>query len=88
MSESFDVFDAVCLKRVRANKKGIYFLESDIREVFREPWDVLDPPELYQDEFPPDVILPLPIDRYIDCNPDSVVPNGQQDDQQKNGEMA
>jgi len=73
MSENFDVFDAVCLKRIRANKKGIYFLEGDIREVFHEPWDVLQPPTPSgcQDEFPPDVIAPLPIDRYIDCNPES-----------------
>ena len=72
-SENFDIFDGVNLKRVRANKNGIYFLEKDIKEIFREPWptprpltdypslpDLQDTPP-YPDEFPQDIIDPLPI---------------------------
>lgn len=67
MSENFDVFDGVNLKRVRANKNGIYFLEKDIKEIFREPWPTPSPitdypnSTLYPDEFPQDIIDPLPV---------------------------
>lgn len=73
MSENFDVFDGVNLKRVRANKNGIYFLEKDIKKIFKEPWPtprpITDYPSLpdlqdsppYPDEFPQDIIDPLPI---------------------------
>lgn len=64
MSENFDVFDGVNLKRVRANKKGIYFLEKDIKKIFKESWPTPLPPSdlpSYPDEFPQDIIDPLPI---------------------------
>ena len=65
MSENFDIFDGVNLKRVRANKNGIYFLERDIINIFKEPWPptlpVTDYPTLPDlDEFPQDIIDPLP----------------------------
>ena len=67
MSENFDVFDGVNLKRVRANKNGIYFLEKDIKNIFKEPWPTPHPmtdyPDFtpYPDEFPQEIIDPLPI---------------------------
>lgn len=54
MSENFDVFDGVNLKRVRANKNGIYFLEGDIINIFKESWPPTRPITNY-----PDLIDPL-----------------------------
>ena len=64
MSENFDVFDGVNLKRVRANKNGIYFLKRDIINIFKEPWQPIPqitnyPPIPDLDEFPPDIIDPI-----------------------------
>ena len=64
MSENFDVFDGVNLKRVRANKNGIYFLKRDIINIFKEPWQPTPqitnyPPIPDLDEFPPDIIDPI-----------------------------
>jgi hypothetical protein len=46
MSENFDIFDGVNLRRVRANKNGIYFLEKDIKKIFKEPWPTPLPPPI------------------------------------------